>query len=438
MAARMLGRSKIVQRIAVGAAVGALATAALTSCAPSGDAEGGGSGTTTLEYWGWVPGMEDIVDTWNKENPDVQVNFHRMTGDDSQKVEAAVDAGAGPDVVQLSTDVLTDYVINERVQDITDYVSGDKDNYTASSWNNVTVGGRIYGLPQGIGPAAMMYRTDIFEQYGIAVPTTWDEFIAAGRALHAAAPDVALANLSPTEAAQWQIEVHQAGASLFGTDGDSWKVDVNGAESNEVADRWQTLLDEGLISTQPMWTPDYWAAVNSGKVATIIEAAWFPALLAENAADTSGKWRVAPMPSADGSAVAGDTGGSIVVVLRGAKNPEASAKFISWLNGSDETQGPLISKGGLFPSTVNGLANDALYEPQDFFGGQVINEVFAKAAAAEPNTWSQGPNFGTAFQSIADEFSKVVVGGQTYSEALDAAQNATVDDLVSRGLSVAK
>ena len=64
------------------------------------------------------------------------------------------------------------------------------------------------------------------------------------------------------------------------------------------------------------------------------------------------------MPSADGKPVGGDTGGSIVVVLKGAKDPKTAARFLSWLNGSDETQAPLIKDGGLFPSTNNGLASD--------------------------------------------------------------------------------
>ncbi|MBB0242789.1 LacI family DNA-binding transcriptional regulator [Streptomyces alkaliphilus] len=35
-------------------------------CAPSSD-------PVTLEYWSWVPGMEEVVDLWNSRNPDVRV-----------------------------------------------------------------------------------------------------------------------------------------------------------------------------------------------------------------------------------------------------------------------------------------------------------------------------------------------------------------------------
>ena len=68
----------------------------------------------------------------------------------------------------------------------------------------------------------------------------------------------------------------------------------------------------------------------------------------------------------------------------------------------------------------------------------MINQVFAEGVKNEPDTWAPGPNFSTALQAVADEFSKVVAGKQTYSQALDKAQQVTVADLESRGLSVAK
>ncbi|MEU4339477.1 extracellular solute-binding protein [Micromonospora lupini] len=54
--------------------------------------------------------------------------------------------------------------------------------------------GEVWAIPQDTGPPGMLYRRDIFDQYGNQVPTTWDEFAAAGRKLHAANPNVYLTN----------------------------------------------------------------------------------------------------------------------------------------------------------------------------------------------------------------------------------------------------
>ena len=132
----------------------------------------------------------------------------------------------------------------------------------------------------------------------------------------------------------------------------------------------------------------------------------------------------------------GDSGGAAVVVLDGADEPAAAAEFASWLNGSDETQEALITEGGLFPSTLNGLESPSLLQEEEFFGGQVINEVFIESARHTPSTWTEGPNWGTAQTAVMDEFAKVVGGSQTFAEALENAQAATVADLEARGLTV--
>jgi len=427
------------KRFATAATAGVLAIGLLAGCSSGGGGDStSADGVTKIDFWGWVPGLEDLVTQWNDENPDVQVSFHRMTGDDGTKVEAAVDAGAGPDLVQLSTHNLPDYVISGRVQDITEYVTEEEEKFTPASWASVSLADKVYGIPQGIGPAGTMYREDIFAEYGIAVPTTWDEYVDAARAIHAANPDVYIANMAPGEIGQWAQEIQQAESSWYGIDGDTWTVGVNDEGSQLVAERWQILLDEGLVTTEQMWTPEYWALVNAGKIATVTYAAWFPIQLAENAADTAGLWKVAPMPTNEGSTNAGDSGGAAVVVLKGAQNVEAAADFASWLNGSDDTQDALITVGGLFPSTTTGLASDALVTEQPFYGGQEINEIYIEAAKNTPSTWVDGPNYGTAQTAITDEFAKVINGEETFLEALYAAQEATVADLEARGLSVSE
>jgi multiple sugar transport system substrate-binding protein len=112
MKAAKLTRGRM-RRLAMGVLAGVATTAMLAGCstadATNGSSAADASGTVTkVSFWGWVPGLEDLVKEWNSKNPDIQVSFHRMTGDDGQKVEAAVDAGAGPDLVQLSTHDLPD------------------------------------------------------------------------------------------------------------------------------------------------------------------------------------------------------------------------------------------------------------------------------------------------------------------------------------------
>ena len=47
-----------------------------------------------------------------------------------------------------------------------------------------TIGGKVYGFPSEGDTAWMWYRKDLLEEAGIAVPQTWDEYLAAAQALN--------------------------------------------------------------------------------------------------------------------------------------------------------------------------------------------------------------------------------------------------------------
>jgi multiple sugar transport system substrate-binding protein len=420
------------------AAVGALSLA-LTACSGGDDTAGGGgegSGeTVNLEFWGWVPGLEETVATWNEAHPDIQVEFFRMTGDDGDKIPAAIDAGTAPDVVQMSSHSLPGHIINDRLTDITEYAGELEDDFTPSSWGSVVFDGKVYAVPQDSGPSGLLYRTDLFEQYGIDVPTTWDEYLEAARALKAADPNVYIAQFSPNEAGFWIQSVWQNSGSWFGIENGAWSVTVNDDASQDVAEIWQTLLDEDLVKVVEMWTPEYWAEVNAGTIATINYGAWFPALLKESAADLTGKWGIAPTPTFSGSEAAGESGGSVNVVPRGTEHVAEAVEFISWLNATEEGTSALIS-GGVFPSATVGQENADLLVEDPYFGGQVVNQVFADAAATVPGSWVDGPTYDLTQNYLKDAFAQVGNGQITFAEALDQVQAKTVKDLTDMGLEV--
>ena len=55
----------------------------------------------------------------------------------------------------------------------------------ASAAASMTIDGKKWGVPYTYYQWGVYYRKDIFENLGIAVPTTWDEFLAAGKTLNA-------------------------------------------------------------------------------------------------------------------------------------------------------------------------------------------------------------------------------------------------------------
>ena len=165
----------------------------LASCSAGGtDDDGGGNNdaqscTNTIKnedapvvtLWAWYPNSEAVVDNFNEEHDDVQVCWTNAGagGDAYDKFQTAISAGSGaPDVMMVEADRIAVFQAQDALVDLTDLGYEDvKGNFSEGAWKDVSVGDSVYGAPIDGGPMGMIYRTDVFEQYGITPPTTWEE-----------------------------------------------------------------------------------------------------------------------------------------------------------------------------------------------------------------------------------------------------------------------
>ncbi|MBT1160809.1 extracellular solute-binding protein [Bifidobacterium sp. SO1] len=393
------------------------------------------SGPVKLTFSGWVPHIEDAVALWNKENPDIQVEFKRIANDAMKNYSSQIDAGVASDILQVSGDALVDLVIEQQVQDISKYVGDKSGLFTESDWKSGVFGDGVYGVPQDSCPAALMYRKDIFEQYGIAVPKTWDEYLDAARKLHAANPDVYITAFTPNEASLFIQDFYQEGGTLYDVDNDTWKVMLDSQASQTVAKRYQTLIDEGLVKIVDMWTPDFWSAVNDGTIASFNYQAWFPVIIEENAPKLAGKWAVTQSPSDSGNGPSSNVGGGLNTIPVTSKHPAEASKFITWLNSDEKSLDILIEKGGLFPAAKAGLENKTLNKASAYWGGQAPGAEFVKAAKNSVKG-STGPQVDAGLTALKDGFAKVGNKQDTMSDVVTQAAAAMRKAASDKGLNV--
>ena len=101
------------------------------------------------------------------------------------------------DVLNIVPAWMGDMVRAGAVEPLDDYV--DKYGYRAElddigdvyRENQMRIGDTIYGFPDDGDVFILYYRKDIFEEMGLSVPTTWDEFYEVSKAItDAKAPDV--------------------------------------------------------------------------------------------------------------------------------------------------------------------------------------------------------------------------------------------------------
>src|SRR4028118_1055490 len=159
---------------------------ALAACG-GGDEEtaagGGGSGAceasdgdVELTFVTWVPGMDQVVEMWNEENPDVQVTVETTPAGNAgtySNLFNGLEAGTAPDLSQIEYDSLPSFRLQDGLQDISacEGISDASGDFVDWTWSQVQLGDEgVYAIPQDTGPMALFYREDLFTQAGITTP----------------------------------------------------------------------------------------------------------------------------------------------------------------------------------------------------------------------------------------------------------------------------
>ncbi|MFV2116192.1 ABC transporter substrate-binding protein [Micromonospora sp. LOL_025] len=226
------------------AAVAVITVLLLAACG-----SGGGDrpqGPVTIKVWAWYPAFEGVVDLFNRTHTDIKIEWTNAgTGQDQYtKLQTALKAGKGaPDVVMLEFQELPTFQLTKHLVDMSKYGANDlKGNYVDWAWKQVSNGDAVHAIPVDAGPMAMLYRQDIFEQYGLRVPKTWAEFKEQAQKLKRAAPDKFMTDFGANDGGFMTGLMWQAGARPFNYDIANPRdvsVNANSGAAKKVMSYWE-------------------------------------------------------------------------------------------------------------------------------------------------------------------------------------------------------
>lgn len=117
-----------------------------------------------------------VDDTFTPESG-VKVNVEIV---DPTALLNAVLAGRGPNVVlSVGADQPVNYALRNAAEDITQFSDYEEvlSHYSASSYEQYSLDGHIYAIPETQTFNVMFYRTDVLEELELAPPQTWQELI---------------------------------------------------------------------------------------------------------------------------------------------------------------------------------------------------------------------------------------------------------------------
>lgn len=394
---------------------------------------------TVVTVWSWNSALEDVVVAFEEAHPDIDIDLVHPGGPAEQylKFRNTMRAGSGiPDVVHSAFSIFPSFLILDYVADMSGYGFAQyEDQYPAWTWEQVTDGDAVYTLPWDIGPIALLYRSDIFEEYGLTVPTTWAEFEEQARKLNEQNPDIMMANMNLNQ--DWiQAMFWQAGTTLFEIDGTEIDININNDRAKEVAAYWQRLLDDGLVEAVPGYNTEWWAGMDAGRYATWPGPKWATNTMTRNSSEGLGQWRVADIPQwNEGEFVSANWGGSVFFVPKGAPNEAAAAEVIEWMMAGPGAE--MFAERGLWP-TKNAIVESPEFVSMthELYGDQPVNEVFIKSANAVDVSWQYSPFQDLVDAQFAEEFASAAAGNGTFVEALDRLQDRVTAYAKDQGFTV--
>ncbi|TBL77659.1 ABC transporter substrate-binding protein [Paenibacillus thalictri] len=132
-----------------------------------------------LKFWGGVPpesGPQQVIDNWNKEHPDIQVEYVRYVNDDpgNLKLDTALMTGQGVDLyVNYYVPRLEKRVKAGNALDLSTMKDYDVDAKIGAEAKDWKIDSKYYAIPTKKNNYFMWLNKDAFDQAGIPIPTEW-------------------------------------------------------------------------------------------------------------------------------------------------------------------------------------------------------------------------------------------------------------------------
>ncbi len=351
-----------------------LLTASLVLFA-GGDGESTGSGELVINSNLSDPApkaaFEALVDAFMAEYPDIDVT---LNGFDHEAYKTAIRnfLGSNPPDVALwfAGNRMRFFVDQGLILDITDlWEDADFNDSMASSKPAFTVDDRQYGVPFGYYQWGVYYRTDIFDRFGLSVPTTWDEYleVCAVLASNGVTP-ITIGTKFLWTAAGWfdylNLRINGFDYHIALTNGDVSYLDP---KLDAVFDAWAKLLESGYFLADHAaysWQEAQAPLINGEAAMYLIGNFITPDLKSAGVLDDIGFFQFPIMNPSIG--VYEDAPTEAYLIPAGAKNPEEAKLFLEFASRPEVLADFAYAVGNIPPNKYS-------REPEDRFVLQGFN-----------------------------------------------------------------
>ena len=329
---------------------------------------GAAAAETKINFWAGFTGadkqgMEGIVALFEKQNPDIDVEFYSVPWTELfTKFAASFGTDSGPDIMIMHATDIPNYSelgMLSTLEDVATELGISADDYSASVWAGNTYNGSQWGIPLDYHPMGVYKNVAAFEAAGLDPNMSFDSaevFLDACKKL-----TVKDASGNVTQYAlgigsdhahtmrYWYSLLYQAGGSFL-DEGNEKAVFADEAGVKALQYLADLVHVEGVV---PYHESDIDADFLSGRIAMVIEGPWFvPAMRESSIAYTT-----CPFPQIfENQAVwAGSHTLTIPAFSASAERADAGKKLLKFIVENSIEWG----KGGQIPASFKVVSSDA-------------------------------------------------------------------------------
>ncbi|MFF5624718.1 ABC transporter substrate-binding protein [Microbacterium sp. NPDC012755] len=361
---------KKLHRASIALAAAAVTALTLASCSQGGgetpdDSGDGKPVSITFQSFSDQPAAiqatKEIVDAWNEDNPDIQVEIGQAPTDSlDDKLTTQFAGGVAPDIIHYEVLGIVPFARDGYVADLSDLLSKKTiDDIDPGVLESVTVDDQIIGAPTELQTYVVFANKKLLEAAGVEIPTgdsmSWDELA-----------DIAAATTSgDVHGITWGLKSPTAafmslgmgfGSEYFTGKGEDMKVAVKDADL-EVPNRVRDMIEAGSVDPIGVTQSgsDVLATFYAGKAAMTVQGSYQVANIATDApADMD--WIVLPPLAGSEGAVQAANPQTLSINIDSPHQKQA-AKFLDYFMETDNLVKMNVADG-LIPTTVS--AREAL------------------------------------------------------------------------------
>lgn len=397
----------------------------------------------TVEFWHAMSGangeaLEKIVKDFNDKHEYITINltYQGNYKELFEKLTGAAKANQLPTMTQIYPNRLSWYIMNDLVEDLTPYIFDDKVGFTKEEFEDIPKvfreGGvwddKHYAFPFNKSTYLLFYNKQLFQEYGVEPPTTWEELREAAEKLTLdtngdGKADVVGLGLQNSVGVDFSFWLEQAGGHLINQiSHDEYELLFNSEAGVEAFDFVSGMVKDGVARlagedkniTGPFARGEMAMGISSTSGIPNIEAA----------ANGNIEWGAAVLPKHKHAAAL--FAGTDVAVYNTASSEEklAAWEFIKFFVSQESTT-YWAKNTGYLPMRYSAIES-AEYQQfiKEFpFKGEGLKQL--EIGFRDPKILN-GYAIHSNMQKALDE---VIAGEKTSKEALEEAEKKTKEDI---------